>query len=466
MSTSGISINAASSSSGAPLSVTGLASGLDTTEIIAALMSAEREPVTNMTAQENKLEGINSALQSAQSALQSLSFAVSEFALPSLFESSQTVTSSEPTRVSAAASTGAAVGGYEVEVSKLATSSQRTFAFTSPTAEETITVNGKELKVKAGESAKELASAINDDASATVYAVATEAGTIVLSNRETGATGPEYIKVAGAGVLAEKEGAAKEGQDAEYTVNGVAGTSASNTVANAIPGVTLTLMSLTGTGPVTVDVQPPGPSSAALENQVNAFIKLYNSTVESIQKQLAAKPLAKASSVSEYATGALFGDLELTSVLDNMRAAMYEPIKGLEAGMSSPFDIGVSTGAPTGSGTSSQASIEGLLTLNATKLTEAVKTNPTGVQEMLREWSKSLQSTINVAAEAGGGIETRINGDSAQVTELQRRIASMNEILADREKALQETYAELEAVISQNTAQSSFLAKQSEGLSL
>lgn len=463
MSTSGISLNNAA---GTPLSVTGLASGLDTSEIIAALMSAEREPVTHMTGQENKLEGTNSALQSAQSALQSLSFAVAEFALPSSFESSQTVTSSEPARVSAAATAGAAVGGYEVEVTKLATSAQRTFAFTSPTAEETVTVDGKELKVKAGETAKELASAINGDASASVYAVATEAGTIVLSNRETGATGPEYIKVAGAGVLAEKEGTAKEGQNAEYSIDGVAATSATNTIANAIPGVTLTLSGLTPTGPVTIDVQPPGLDTQTLEDQVNAFIKLYNSTVEGIQKQLATKPNAKASSVSEYATGALFGDLELTSVLDNMRAAMYEPVKGLEAGMSSPFDIGVSTGAPTGSGTSSQASIEGLLTLNAGKLTEAVKTNPTGVEQMLQQWSKNLQSVIDVASEAGGGIETRINGDTAQVTELQSRIASMNEILADREKALQETYAQLEAVISQNDAQSSFLAKQAEGLSL
>ncbi|HTW40803.1 MAG TPA: flagellar filament capping protein FliD [Solirubrobacteraceae bacterium] len=463
MSTSGVSLN---STAGAPLSVTGLASGLDTTEIIAALMSAEREPVTHMTEQENKLEGTNTALQSVQTSLQSLSFEVAEFAVPSLFEDSQTATSNEPARVSAAASTGAAVGGYEVEVTQLATSAQRTFAFTSPTAEETLTIDGKEFKLKAGESAKELASAINADSSATVFAAATEAGTIVLSNRETGTTGPEFIKVVDAGgTLVEREGAAKEGQNAEYKVDGEAGVSASNTVANAIPGVTLTLGGLTPAGPVTIDVQPPGPSAAAIEAQVNSFIKLYNSTVEAIQKQLTTKPLAKASSASEFATGALFGDLELTSLLDNMRAAMYEPITGLEAGMSSPFDLGIATGGSSGSGTASQASIEGLLTLNASKLSEAVKTNPAGVEQMLTQWSKSLQSTINVVSEAGGGLETRVNGDTAQITQLSSQISSMNEILADREKALEETYAQLEAVISQNSEQSSYIAKQAESLS-
>ncbi len=38
-----------SSSSSAPLSVTGLASGLNTSEIISALLSAERQPVTRMS---------------------------------------------------------------------------------------------------------------------------------------------------------------------------------------------------------------------------------------------------------------------------------------------------------------------------------------------------------------------------------------------------------------------------------
>jgi len=461
VSTSAISLN---STSGAPLSVSGLASGLDTTEIIAALMSVEREPVTHMTAQENKLEGEQTALQSVQTSLQNLSFEVAEFALPSLFESSQTVTSSEPTRVSAAATTGAAVGGYEVEVTKLATSAQRTFTFTSPASEDTITIEGHELKVKAGETAKEVASAINADSNATVFAVATEAGTIVLSNRATGNTGNEFIKVTDpGGTLVEKAGTAKEGQDAAYTIDGTAGESASNTLANAIAGVTLTLSGLTPDGPVTIDVQPPGPSSSAVEAQVQSFIKLYNSTVEAIQKQLATKPLAKAGSASEYATGSLFGDLELTSLVDNMRASMYEPISGLEAGMSSPFDIGVSTGAPTG-GSSSQASLEGLLTLDPTKLTEAVKTNPAGVEKMLQQWSKSLQGTINAVGQAGGGLEARINGDTAQVTQLQSQIASMNEILADREKALQRTYAQLESIISQNTAQDSYLAKQAESL--
>jgi len=453
------------SAGGAPISVAGLASGLNTTAIIGALMSAEREPVTRLTSQEEKLGAQQQQLQSLQSSLRQLTFAASEFALPSLFETSQGVTSSEPLRVSATTSTGAGVGGHEVEVKRLANSAQRTFTFTSPAAADTITIDGHEYALAAGGTAKELANAINADSKGTVYAAVLEGGKLVLSTRATGATGSEFIKVSDpGGALVEVAGTAKEGASAEYSVDGVTGTAATNTLTEAIPGVTLNLLGLTTTsGPVTIDVQAPAPSTSAVEGQVKAFIAAYNSTVEAIQKQLTTKPLAGAHSASEFATGSLFGDTELSGLLTSMRQAMYEPITGLPAEMASPEDIGVTTGAGSG-GTSSQSSIEGRLTLDPTKLANAMSSNPSGVQQMLQKWSLSLQQKINAIAEPGASLEARITGESNQVAELKTHIASMNELLAVREKALQQTYAQLEGVISQNTAQSNWLVSQSEGL--
>ncbi len=467
MSTSGISLNSLASGSGsAPLSITGLASGLDTAAIVSALMGVEREPVVHLTDQQEKLQGDQAQLQSIQSSLSQLVLNASEFSLPSAFESSQSVTSSDSSLINAAASVGAVVGGHEVEVSQLATSAQRGFTFTSPAGESTITIDGHELTVKAGESAKELASAINSNSSLTVFAAPLEGGTIVLSNRVTGNNGAEFIKVSGAGVLSEKAELAREGKNAEFKVDGVAGTSTSNTVTTAIAGVTLTLSGLTNatTGPVTIDVQPPGPSAKVLEAQVQSFIKLYNSTLEAIHKQLTTKSPKSPSTAAEFGTGTLFGDFELTSIVGRMRQALYEPIAGLPAEMASPADIGISTGAPTG-GTATQSSIEGLLTLNATKLSEAVQSNPAGVQTMLQQWSKSFQSTVNAVAGPGGTLESRITSDTNQISELGNRITSMNELLALREKALQRTYAQLEGIIAQNNAQTQALAQQAESLS-
>jgi flagellar hook-associated protein 2 len=460
MSTSSLGLN---SSTSAPITVTGLASGLETTKIIAALMGAEREPVTHLTNEQAKLKAEQSQLQSIQSSLRQLSLSASEFSLPSLFESSQTVTSSEPLRVTAATSSGAGVGGYEVEVTQLANSAQRTFTFATPSSEQTLTIDGQEFTLKEGEDAKELASAINTNSKATVYAAVLTSGAIVLSDRSTGNTGSEFIKVSGE-ALTEVAESAKEGKNAKFTVDGVEGESTSNTATDAIPGVTLTLDGLTPSGPVTIDVQAPGPSASVVEGQVQSFIKLYNSTVEAIQTQLQTKPIAKPKSTGEYETGILFGDVELTGLLDGMRDTMYEPIAGLPAEMSSPFGIGVSTGAPTGSGTSSQSSLEGLLTLEPAKLAAAVQANPAGVEQMLQQWSQKLQSQINAVGAPGGALEGRVNGDSAQVSQLTLQINNMNETLANREKALQATYARLEGVLSRNSAQSTWLTQQEESL--
>ncbi len=454
MSTSSLSVN---STSGSPLSVSGLASGLDTTAIINALLSAEKEPITHLTQQQERLQGQQSLLQGIQTGLQKLEYAISEFALPSLYETSQTVTSSEPLRISAAPSSGAGIGGYEVEVKQLANSAQRTFTYTTPTAEGTVSIDGHEYTLKAGETAAEFASKVNSDGAATVYA-AVVGSEIVFSDRTTGATGTEFIKVSGA-ALAEKAGSAKEGKDAEFTVDGVAGTASSNVVTTAIAGVTLTLNGLTSTGPVTIDVQPPGLNTSTFEAKVQSFVTLYNSTVESIQKQLTTKPPTTPGS---EATGSLFGDRELSSLLSTMRQTMYEPIAGLAATMSSPASIGLSTGVATG--TSSQSSLEGKLTLEPSKFASALAANPAGVKEMLQKWSLSLQNVVRQSAEPGGVLESRINGDGTEISELKSRIATMNEMLAVRQKALEQTYAALEGIISKNSAQSSWLTNQTEQL--
>ncbi|MCW3019709.1 MAG: flagellar hook-associated 2 domain protein [Solirubrobacterales bacterium] len=460
MSASSLGVNAAT---GAPITISGLASGLETSKIIGALMGVEREPVAHLTTEQEKIQAEQSQLQQIRSSLQQVATAASEFALPSLFESVQGVTSSEPARVSAVAKSGAGVGGYEVEVTQLANSAQRTFTFKSPASEQKLTIEGHEFTLKAGESAKELASAIDSSASATVYAAVLEDGSIVLSNRATGSTGSEYIKVTGE-ALSEKAGTAREGKNAEYTVDGVEGSSTSNTVVDAIPGITLTFGGLTAAGPVTIDVEAPGPSVSAIEAHVQAFVNAYNSAVEAVQAELAAKPPVKPTS-GELGVGALFGDIELTSLLNNMRDSMYEAIAGLEPEMSSPLDVGLSTGQSTGAGVSTQSSLEGLLTLDPTKLAEAVKANPTGSKQMLEQWSQKLQGLVNAVSGPGGSLESRISGDEAQVTQLGSQIATMNEMLAHREKALQATYAALEGVISRNSTQAAWLTSQEESLS-
>jgi flagellar hook-associated protein 2 len=450
------------SSSSAPINVTGLGSGLNTTEIVNALINAERKPITELTDQETTLQAQQTQLRSIQSSLQQLAFSAADLSSPALFNTTQAVTSSNPTQITALTTEGAGVGGYQVNVTQLANSAQRTFTYTSPASADTLTIDGQEITVKTGETAQELVNAINSNSKATVYAAALEGGTIVLSDRTTGNTGTEFIKVADPGAaLVEKAGTAKEGKDAEYTVDGVAGTSGSNTVSNAIAGVTLTLGALTTTsGPVTINVGAPAPSTSAITAQVESFVKLYNSTIGAMHNQLTTKPPANPTSESELGTGTLFGDIELTELVNNMRQAIYSPVEGLGAEMSSLANIGVSTGIASGAATPSQTAVEGDLTVNSTELAKAIQTNPAGVEQMLDRWGQSFQKLIDANAEPGGAIETRITGESTRVAEMGEQITTMNELLAVRQKSLQSEYLAMEKAVQESQSQGTWLTSQ------
>ena len=68
-----------------------------------------------------------------------------------------------------------------------------------------------------------------------------------------------------------------QGQDAQYTVDGVAGSSSSNTVTDAIPGVTLTLGGVTTTsGAATINVTAPTVNTTNVVNAVQKFVTDYN----------------------------------------------------------------------------------------------------------------------------------------------------------------------------------------------
>jgi len=286
--------------------------------------------------------------------------------------------------------------------------------------------------------------------------------TLVLSTRATGASGEGFIQVsAPGGSLTEQAGLAKAGRNAEYSVDGVAASSPTNTVTSAVPGVTLNLLALTTvTGPVTIDVQAPAPSASAITSQVQSFVSLYNSTIGAIQKQLNTKPPTSPQSAAELKTGTLFGDFDLSTALSGMRESIYEPIAEQPAEMSSLAAIGISTGAPSGTATFSQSSVEGQLQLNTAQLEAAVQSNPAGVQQMLQKWAKSFEGAVNTVAGPGAALELRVNGDSTQVSEMASRITTMNELLTVRQKTLEEQYEAMEKAIAKSKAEGEYLTQQ------
>ena len=216
-----------------------------------------------------------------------------------------------------------------------------------------------------------------------------------------------------------------------------------------ITGVTTT------SGPVTINVAAPTASSSNIATAVNAFTTQYNSVISQIQTQLTTVP-----SSSDPTVGTLYGDQELTDLLSSMRSAMYTSGSTLPNGLANMIDIGVSTGATTGSSAVSASALSGNLSLNATTLGSQLSANPTGVQNVMSEWAANFSIMVNDAADPGGTIDSRISGDSAQVTQLGNQISSMQSALTDKQNMLVQQFAQLEAALSTNQSTSSWLTSQ------
>jgi flagellar hook-associated protein 2 len=444
---------------GTGMQITGLASGLNTNQIIQEEMSIYSQPVTNLQNQQSGLTAQNTALSNIQSELQTLVNDSMTLSDPSLFATSQAVTTSDSSRITATSSTGAAIGGYQVSVTQLANSAQRTFTYTSPTAADSVTIDGQTVNVPAGQSISDFVNSINDNSNLDVYAAATNANTVVFSNRQTGDTGTNYIQVTDpGGALAEQTSLAREGQNAQYSVDGGATqTSATNTVTGAIAGVTLTLSGVTTTsGPVTVNVASPAPSSSNIQSAVNAFITQYNKVIGDIQTQLSTTP-----SSTDPTVGTLYGDPELQSLLSSMRSAIYtSQDPSSSSSIQSMLDIGVSTGATTGSGAVSQSALTGNLQLDSTTLTNALQSDPLGMQQMMVAFGASFSTMVGSVADPGGTIDSRIQGDDSQISSLGNQISAMQSALADKQNFLVQEFAQLEAALSSNQSQASWLTSQ------
>jgi flagellar hook-associated protein 2 len=454
------------------LNIGGLASGLDTNSIIDQLMAVERQPRTKLTTQASLVSAKQSVLADFQSRLRSVEAAAQDLRSVSLWSQAQSTASSDPTRISTAivAGAGAGVGGYQVEVSQLANASQRTYSFTSPASAGAITIDGHDTAVAAGATIGGVVSAINSDARATVYAAATDSGTLVLSSRATGDTGSGFIALTDAtGALTEQTAKAKQGRDALYTVDGVAGRSSSNDVSNAIAGVRLTLRGVTTvSGPITVTVGAPRVDTDAVRQKLQAFVDVYNSTVDAIRARLDERSVKNPTTAADQQAGMLNGDTTLTGILSQMRQAIYTPVRGLPAGMSSLADLGVSTGSA--SSTISRDSLAGKLTIDTTKLDDALANNASAVRDLLAGpanaggWTRSFERIVHGADTTGGTLDVQITGADSELKRLQQAMADMDDRLALKEQTLRAQFTAMETALSQSQAQGSWLSGQLAGL--
>ncbi|MEA2389457.1 MAG: flagellar hook-associated protein 2, partial [Thermoleophilaceae bacterium] len=254
--------------SGSTQSISGLASGIDTSTIVDQLMAIERQPQTRLKTQVSISAARKTVLSDIQTRLKNLQLAAQDLKSFTLWSNTQSVEVNDPTKAAVSLSGPAGTGSYQLNVGQLARGSQRWYSYATPSSDDTITFsNGHTTTITAGSDIDAAVLAVNSDANAPVYASAVtdaQSGTkyLVFSSRTTGATASAFT--ASASSLAEDGSRAVSELDANYWVDsGAVKTSPSNVVTDAIPGVSVTLKGVTtSSGPVTVTVGAPAPDNA------------------------------------------------------------------------------------------------------------------------------------------------------------------------------------------------------------
>jgi flagellar hook-associated protein 2 len=460
--TNDLTIGSTTPGSGA-ISLPGLASGLNSTAIISEIISLDSQPMIQLELEQAGVNEQTVQLESLQNSLQTVVNDAQNLSGPGLFDSTQTATSSDPTLITATATTGAAIGGYQVNVTQLATAASRTYTYASPGSSDAITIDGQPLTIPANETLQNFVNQVNSNSSLDVEAAITGTNQLVLSSTSTGQQTGSYIQVSDpGGALTEITADANAGQNAQFTVNGTAGSSTSNTVTDAIPGVTLSLGGVTNSssGSVTVVVSPPTADTSSIESAVSQFVSDYNSAVNAIEAQLTQPPISPAQNTAQAQQGTLYNDQDLTDLLNSMRQLMYTPGSGLPTGMAALSDIGISTGAPTGTAAPTSSSLAGDLTVDTQTLTSAIQSNPSGVEAVLSSFSQAFQSLVGNESGPGGVMSTRISDNGDQTSQMSSRISVMQSALTEQQTQLQNEYSTLEASISTNN--STLSALQSE----
>jgi flagellar hook-associated protein 2 len=215
------------------------------------------------------------------------------------------------------------------------------------------------------------------------------------------------------------------GIDATFTVDGVTLTAASNTVTNAIPGVTFQLLSVGKTAadstPETVQVVIDNDTSN-IESAISTFVSDYNAVIKAIDAQE-----AKDSSGNPQ-------PLYSSSILAQLQ-------QGMLSAMSSAFGTNT-VNSLIALGITASAASDGTITLDADKLGNVLNGNFEQVVSFFQDsgsfgytFAKTLHSLGNNSG-AHGAISLALSEDSRQEKMLNDNISKQEELIATQKAHL------------------------------
>jgi flagellar hook-associated protein 2 len=446
--------------------LTGLVSGLDTDSIVTQLMSMERQPRSRMELQQTAVQARQANLRDIASKLGALKTAAADLRSAGAWADTQSIDSSDATKVSARATAGVGPGGYDVAVTQLASAARRTYTYRAPTADSTLTFYDgpaqdharATVTLTAGMTIDDAVTAINAKPETGVFAVKVN-GALVLSSRTTGEIS-NFTATDTDGAL----GAATtpvDGTDALFTVGSQSFQRSSNVVSDAVPGLELTLKARTSS--TSINVGGPAPDTSAVKDKLKGFVNAYNAVVTAIRTDLDEKRVANAANATDASKGSLFGDQGLAGILSDLRRIVSEPIDG--AAGPSLASLGITTGAAN-TGTAVNAdSVMGKLVFDAAAFDKAITADPLAVKRLLGAggvdgFAQKLESRLAPQVEAGGLLDKRITGADDEIKRIRDSLTRFDDKMDLREQRYRAQFTALEQAMSRSQSIQADLAQR------
>jgi flagellar hook-associated protein 2 len=457
-------------SSTASITSLGVGSGLDLESILESLEESKTTSLLDpITAQEESVEAEISAYGTLTSALDTLQSAAEALADASLYESLSTSISGSGVAVTT--SSEAVAGTYSIEVTQLA---QAQSLATDGISDTTTTLGTGTLTLQAGSNdavsitldssnntLEGLRDAINDaDAGITATIVSDGSDSpyrLVLTSDSTGTEAAMTVSYSssdssdlaaslfgyadGTGNMTETVAA----QDAELTINGIAITSQSNTVEEALQGVTLTLSDTGSSQTLTIT-----RDTDSIESAITAFVDAYNDFVTTVDELTAYDADAGTS-------GELLGDSATRRISTELASDIYTQIGSGTFSYLSQLGIALES--------------DGTLSIDEDTLASALEDNIDAVSEFFIGSDGSsgfitrmTEDLDNYLDEDTGLIPAKTDSLDNKLDQLEERYDEKQALIDSEMERWREQFTELDTLISTLNSTADYLTEQFEAL--
>jgi flagellar hook-associated protein 2 len=471
------------------LSSPGIGSGLDVNAIVSGLLAVEQRPVVALQKAEAKLQAKLSGFGQIQSLTSALNDALSVLAKPDTFKQT-TSSSSDATAVGIGSTNSAANGNYSVSVTSLAAgqtlvspNGQFTAGTdvvgtgtltirlgdwnnTDPPTSFTPKVGSSDVVISIDSTSQTLQgvrdkiNAANAGVTASIVNDASGARLSIRSNTtgetngfrinvaETGAAGlarlqydPQTIVAPGAPTLNYAQAAS----NSVATINGIPVSSTTDTLTDAIPGLTFRFGKITSS-PVTVSVSTNVDSA---RSAVNRFVSAYNDFAKVVGGQTSYDASTKKA-------GQFQGDATTVGLLNQVRSYIAQ-----SSTASSTFGSFSSIGL--------ELQKDGSIKVNSSKLESALNNFPE-LSKALGDAGSGATSSIGLAKRMGAytdGLLAATGTFPSRTKSLQASIAAntkdqqrLSDRIADTEKRLRAQYTALDTTMSKYNALNKYVTQQ------